>query len=192
MYKFIAITVWTLMSLVSTVAHAATTITFDDLASSNPNYYRSQDGLYWVDAFGANVNTVDLVHGNPPPALGIPVPYATQTVSDMGLAVTSSTLHQEFQWDELTVLGHPTYGVEYWIHAVDSEQRDIFVLHGIAFGAKVVQTPKSDAEMVQLWVLMTPTNLTNSRVGLYGAVDNIKLRAKGEKAAERCKRKCAK
>lgn len=179
-------------------AEAGTLITFDDLPGENPSYYRTPDGLYDIRAFGADVNLVDTVHGNPPPSMGIPVPYSTQTLADAGINLQSSTLHQEFQWDELTIFGHPTHGAEYWIHAVDSDMRDIFVLHGIVYGAQVVQTPKSDAEIMQLWVLMLPIDFFPNQIkrtdlGLYGAVDNIKLRAKGEKlpkVPEKCKRKC--
>jgi hypothetical protein len=164
-----------LATLCALPSQAATTLTFDDL--QNANYYRDLSGLYCVTAFQADLNVVDLVHGTPPPSLGIPLPEPM----DAGVVVQSCTIGLYFQWDEMTVFGDSDYGTEYWIHGRDLDGRDIFVVHTIVQGVKIVTTPKSDAEIGQLWIVAAPALTNPSTVGRYGAVDTIKLRAKGEK-----------
>ena len=167
--------VFGLMGMLSGVAQAATVLTFDDM--QNANYYRSPDGLYAVTAFQADVNMVDMMHGNPVPSVGIPFPSPMEA----GVVVKSWTLGLYFQWDEVTLFGDPTFGTEYWIHGRDLDGKDIFVVHTIVQGVKIVTTPKSDAEIGQLWIIAAPALTSPSTLGRYGAVDTIKLRAKGEK-----------
>jgi|CXWL01.1.fsa_nt_gi hypothetical protein len=178
-----------LASLAPTV-QAATTITFDDALATNPNYYLTADRQYYVKALSADVNTLDLIHGAPAPSLGIPVPHSTQTYMDMGVEIESRTIGVEFHWDEVTLFGDPLYGTEYWIHGVDFDERDKFTpIHLIVRGVQIVATPKADAEITSLRILALPSPTNPTRLGMYGAVDNIKVRAKGEKLPDAPKKK---
>ncbi len=185
--KIAMLTVLVLVGLLP-VAHAATTITFDDLLATNPNHYVTVDRQYYVTALSADVNTLDAVHGAPAPSLGIPVPHVSRM--DMGIALTHWTIGTEFHWDEVTLFGDPEWGTEYWIHGLDFDMRDKFTpVHVIVRGVQIVTTPKADAEITSIHILALLAPVSPSTVGRYGAVDNIKVRAKGEKLPETPKKR---